>query len=42
MWTRRGRKGPQLRQLSVDERRAVLAQVNAWLEAPRRAVREDA
>lgn len=42
VWTRRGRKGPQLRQLSVDERRAVLAQVNAWLEAPRQAVREDA
>jgi flagellar M-ring protein FliF len=42
VWTRRGRSRPQLRQLSVDERRAVLAQVNAWLEAPRQAVREDA
>lgn len=40
--TRRGRDRAQLRQLSVDERRAVLAQVNAWLEAPRQAVREDA
>lgn len=42
VWTRRGRSRPQLRRLSVDERRAVLAQVNAWLEAPRQAVREDA
>jgi flagellar M-ring protein FliF len=42
VWARRGRKGTQLRQLSVDERRVVLAQVNAWLEAPRQAVREDA
>jgi flagellar M-ring protein FliF len=39
---RRGRNRPQLRQLSMEERRAVLAQVNAWLEAPRQAVREDA
>jgi flagellar M-ring protein FliF len=42
VWTRRGRARPQLRQLTVDERRAVLAQVNAWLETPRQAVREDA
>jgi flagellar M-ring protein FliF len=39
---RRNRSRPQLRQLSVEERRAVLAQVNAWLEAPRQAMREDA
>lgn len=30
-----------LRQLSLDERRAVLAQVNAWLEAPRQPLREE-
>jgi flagellar M-ring protein FliF len=42
VWTRRARARPQLRQLTVDERRAVLAQVNAWLETPRQAVREDA
>jgi flagellar M-ring protein FliF len=31
----------QLRQLSLDERRAVLAQVNTWLEAPRQPLREE-
>jgi flagellar M-ring protein FliF len=31
----------RLRQLSLDERRAVLAQVNTWLEAPRQPLREE-
>ena len=31
----------QLRQLSLDERRAVLAQVNTWLEAPRQPLWEE-
>jgi flagellar M-ring protein FliF len=37
----RRRTQPAVRQLSLAERRAVLAQVNAWLEAPRQPQREE-
>jgi flagellar M-ring protein FliF len=40
-FTARRRAGAQMRELSIDERRAVLAQVNAWLEAPRQPLREE-
>lgn len=39
--TRQRRDSPPLRQLSLEERRAVLSQVNAWLDAPRQPAREE-